>query len=131
MDYKKMKTKELLHLISNQIDNQEVNENNKLVIQDSLKELFNKKCNCVKCYYVKIKKMDQSCNCCGDELICKECDCEHNLTSYRRERIVEVCDKPKFPAGINEIQVKQVKEKGYLDIDTYFASFVVYKVEDV
>ena len=32
-----MKTKELLHLISNQIDNQEVNENNKLVIQDFVK----------------------------------------------------------------------------------------------
>ena len=43
MDYKNMSSKDLIHLISNQALGQNITENNKLVIQDCCKELFEKK----------------------------------------------------------------------------------------
>eukprot|EP01051_Picozoa_sp_SAG22_P025695 SAG22_NODE_7738_length_712_cov_872.908646_1_plen_56_part_10 len=45
MDYKNMECNELIHLISNQVSNEETTEQNKLVIQNCCKELYEKKCD--------------------------------------------------------------------------------------
>ena len=79
MDYKNMSSKDLIHLISNQVLGQNITENNKLVIQDCCKELFEKK---VECGFKRITYMKNKASIHEDEhLLCR---------SRKKERIVEV-----------------------------------------
>jgi hypothetical protein len=79
MDYKNMDTKELLQMISEQVSKEEINEGDKLIIQNVLKELFEKKCSkkYVKVTYYKIKRNTDRYVCptgnCGG-CLCGNCD---------------------------------------------------------
>ena len=129
INYKSMKTDELIHLISNQILNEEVTENNKLVIQDCCKELFTKKetlCKYKKITYVKSKAyFDDNI----DELCC---------STKVRSRIVEVegtdvpfSNRKNFPEGIHHTALDRFNEENYISI-AYGSDvkYTVIKVED-
>lgn len=81
MDYKSMSSKDLIHLISNQALGQNITENNKLIIQDCCKELFEKK---VEVKYKKITYIKNKADMDEDaQLFCR---------SRKKERIVEVVE---------------------------------------
>ena len=70
LDYNKMKTKDIIHLISNQVIGEKVSEQNKLVIQDCCKSLYEKKCSeYVLVHYQKIQRIKKRypCPCDNDD----------------------------------------------------------------
>lgn len=81
-----MKTDEIIHLISNQALNKDMTENNKLIIQNCCKELFEKKCKYKKIYYLKNKaSMNEH-----DDLVCR---------TEEKTRIVEITGDEIFDDG--------------------------------
>ena len=134
MDYKKMNTKELLSLISEQVINEEINENHKLIIQDVLKELFVKKCEKLKkVYYTRTKLIHDD-----DELeqrTSKKVKIMEYITERNDDRGIE---KTHFPLAISKEQIEEVEEEGCLiyswghfgACDTCY-QYTIYKVEDI
>ena len=131
-DYKKMTTKELLSIISEQALNVEVNEGHKLIIQDVVKELFDKNI-CEKyrkvSYYVVRKFNDCSCTECGLDLK-MTCDCDpgSSLWSYPRVRIMPVRKNGEFP---NVLQPCCINNEENRSIDSYRKTYVITKIEDI
>eukprot|EP01051_Picozoa_sp_SAG22_P021306 SAG22_NODE_4656_length_1202_cov_26.854034_2_plen_152_part_00 len=104
-----MDCNELIHLISNQVSNEETTEQNKLVIQNCCKELFEKKCDrkYVRVQYYKTKWLGDrykcptgscgpcGCGSCGDCRVIHpkiKCDCANQLNTTTRFRICKVMD---------------------------------------
>ena len=122
MDYKKMCVKELLHLVSNQVSEQTVTEQNKLVIQDCCKHLFEKMTTkYVKVRYQKWRKIKKRYKCPVDHLECPisigdmigdakhpevECDCA--------ERFGGTCQKVTWHLVICEIEPNSEKSQLFL-----------------
>jgi len=155
MDYKSMNDSDLIHLISNQILNQNITENNKLVIQDCCKELFIKKCDKYKkVTYTVIKKPNSGrneCDCCGSPLMdciqetfmntdtLYECDCERENMDYDRTRIMPtsegagVSGNPMmdFPFMIYLQQIKCYDEGRTCIIHNRKKTYVVTKIEGI
>ena len=131
-DYKKMTTKDLLSLISEQALNVEVNEGHKLIIQDVVKQLFNNN-RCQKyrkvSYYVVRKFNDCSCGECGLDLEATcDCDAESSLMSYPRVRIMPVRKDGNFP---NVLPPRYVNKEADRSIDSYKKTYVITKIEDI
>jgi len=123
-----MNDSDLIHLISNQILNQNVTENNKLVIQDCCKELFIKKCD----KYKKVTYIRSRSNCvicfkCGSSQEAWNCDncsasCDDIAPNRVKTRIVEVIDKGgtfkgHFPEYIYKTIIDKFEECGYYNFD--------------
>ena len=144
MDYKKMTTKELLSLISDQAINEEINEGHKLIIQDVVKELFEKKCEKYKkVSYCVVKKFnDHYCDsCCDDMKQTCNCDNECQFQSYSRSRIMRYLRKGEggttelphenFPNQLHENQLKMFEQNGSYGVDTFRKTYVITKIEDI
>ena len=125
MDYKKMKTDEIIHLISNQALNKNMTENNKLIIQNCCKELFEKKCKYKKIYYLKNKaSMNEH-----DDLVCR---------TVEQIRIVEILEyhraEDPFPQYLHHkaledaIKIKYFTFKNCCIEDI---SYTILKIEDI
>ena len=116
MDYKKMNSKELLHLISNQVSEQQVSEQNKLVIQDCCKELFNKKCKkYVKITYQKWKHIGKRYKCPAGDSECPAGDSDSGIELHPIHKC-DCCDgfgfnrqKVSWHTGIYEIRENDPK----------------------
>tara|TARA_R110000822_G_scaffold289725_2_gene411064 strand:+ start:1030 stop:1440 length:411 start_codon:yes stop_codon:yes gene_type:complete len=134
MDYKNMDTKELLQMISEQVSKEEINEGDKLIIQNVLKELFEKKCEKYKKVHYTRTKLIQD----DDEL---------ELSSSKKVRIMEYIPKRNddrgieethFPLAISKAQIEEIEETGCL-IYTWCCDgvcgtnhqYTIYKVEDI
>jgi hypothetical protein len=150
MDYKNMETKELLHLISNQVGNEEVSEQNKLVIQNCCKELFDKKCDSyVKVYYYKIKRIKDRYKCpTGDCCDCEnpncaerithpliKCDCKNKSKIMRRNTICKVitedgCFLPNCSV-ISAHNVKSFNNNNYYVEDFTDYDCCIIKIEEI
>ena len=129
MDYKKMTADELIRIISNKALNKTLKENDKLVIQDCCKELFEKKCNKYKKFtYVKSKAyFDES-----DELC---------VSSKLKTRIVEIegpdipfSKRKHFPNGIYHTAIENFEEGEQHTLTISQGSdekYVIIKIEDI
>ena len=131
-DYKKMTTKDLLSLISEQALNVEVNEGHKLIIQDVVKQLFNNN-RCQKyrkvSYYVVKKLNDCCCGECGQDLE-MTCNCEppSALMSYHRVRIMPVRKEGVFP---DVLRTCYLNKEAHRAIDDDRKTYVITKIEDI
>jgi hypothetical protein len=130
MDYKKMNTKELLSLISEQVINEEINDGHKLIIQDVLKELFIKKCEKYKkVHYTRTKLTHE------DNEIDLKTSKKVKIMEYITERTDDNFETTHFPLAISKDQIEEVEEKGclvYTWLENYDAyHYVIYKVEDI
>ena len=138
MDFKKMDSKELLHLISNKCDKEEINDGDKLVIQNITKELFNKKCEKYKKVYfirTKIKQYD----------VCEDCGEAEDpeLMSSNKVRIIKYDDKnshlSNFPFILTKRRYDEWAEDGISMIECLERDgekkirhhFLIYKIEDI
>tara|TARA_R110002051_G_scaffold266727_1_gene326529 strand:+ start:437 stop:895 length:459 start_codon:yes stop_codon:yes gene_type:complete len=146
MDYKKMNTKELLSLISEQVINEEINENHKLIIQDVLKELFVKKCEKYKFVHYVVVKIPNNYHCehcCEDfEQKCN-CDGQGEFMSYHRKRVIKYitdndvdigtcrCPQETFPHMLYEQNVKEYNRFGTCSIDEFKKTYIITKIEDI
>jgi hypothetical protein len=153
MDYKNMDTKELLHLISNQVSNEEVSEQNKLVIQNCCKELFEKKCSkkYVKVSYYEVKRTLDRYTCpndkCGSDCGCGNCDecnvkhplikCECKNTNYIRRRISICKVKDSFGSFLPEHNsighkiIEHFNETNHYVEDFYNYDCIISKIEEI
>ena len=121
-----MSADELIHLISNQALNKVMKEQNKLVIQDCCKELFNKK-ETIKNKYKKIHFVENKAKIDDDELYIK---------SKVMSRIVEICDchasECNFPDTMSISELENFNE-GEVVVRHIMGrlSFTILKVEDI
>ncbi len=130
MDYKKMTADELIRIISNKALNKTLKENDKLVIQDCCKELFEKKCHKYKkITYVKSKASYDEC-----EMGLVVCN------TIVKTRIVEVIDRDNLPQHSLRFPEKicnavlEDNERGYItfkNLREEDITFTILKVEDI
>ena len=148
MDYKKMNTKELLSLISEQVINEEINENHKLIIQDALKELYVKKCSIYKkISYQKLEYISERYDCpLGKDNECEclhpkiKCECRDECVSNRMKmtwntRICEVRDGymsfVPHRMGIGHRVIEMFEKNGYYVEDFTGYNLNIMKIEDI
>ena len=154
MDYKKMTTKELIHLISNQVDGEKVSEQNKLVIQDCCKALYDIKCaKYVKVSYQKYNYIGKRYKCPCDRSECQlpdnkhpiiKCGCryESDIVSNRIKMqfmtsICKIDDEPGKRTFIPRIShigfgvIKEFNDRGFYIEDFYGYDLNILKIEDI
>ncbi len=144
INYKSMKTDELIHLISNQILNKDITENNKLVIQNCCKELFTKKCNKYKkVTYIKSRTNFQYCRCCKssqDNWECDNCGADKSDIGENtvKTKICEVVDNDSFtlfPKQISDSIIGKFEARGYYNVDegriNSYTTYTIIKIESV
>lgn len=151
MDYKKMNTQELLSLISEQVINEEINENHKLIIQDVLKELFVKKCSRYKkISYQKLRNLPDRYECplfkdanhdCDVFTHPKlKCDCRENCVSNNMEITWHTCicevrgsysSFIPFRSVIGDRPVKMFEDNGFYVEDFAGYNLNIMKIEDI
>tara|TARA_R110000824_G_scaffold205337_1_gene390169 strand:- start:1065 stop:1544 length:480 start_codon:yes stop_codon:yes gene_type:complete len=142
INYNSMKTDDLIHLISNQILNEEITENNKLVIQDCCKELFTKKCDKYKkITYVKSRTNFQYCRCCGSSQVnweCESCDASNDDIGRNsvKTRICEVVHHDgfhQFPKQITRSIIEKFDRLGHYSHDegtkNSYTTYTIIKIE--
>lgn len=156
MDYKNMDTKDIIHLISNQVG-ETMTENNKLIIQNCCKELFEKKCDkkYVKVHYYETKLygeryrcptgMCQNCDC-GSCEGCNilhpkvKCPCKNKMDTNTRMTICKIMDTETHQDGIFLPKHSQIGKHvithfnrcdSYTDEDYEDTSISILKIEDI
>ena len=151
MDYKNMDTKELLQLISEQVSKEEINEGDKLVIQNCCKELFEKKCSkkYVKVSYYEVKRISNrykcptgkcGCDCGGCDEDDKtthpliKCECKNKNHIRRRNSICMVKDCGAFLPKHNKIGkviIEHFNETNNYVEDFYDYDCIISKIEEI
>jgi len=131
VDYKKMSADELIHIISNKALNKNMKENDKLVIQDCCKELFEKKQTISK--YKKIKYVHS-------KYYWSVCDETDNIHTKIKSRIVQVVsdideeDNVPFPEKIHHKVLERLEEEKYIvfgNYGDYQHTYTILEVEDL
>jgi hypothetical protein len=128
MDYKNMNAEELIRIISNKALNKTMKENDKLIIQDCCKELFEKKCHKYKkITYVKSKATYDECE--MGLIVCN--------TSVKT-RIVEVIDKDnlpphplRFPEKVCDAVLEENDFFTFKNLREEDTTFTILEVEDI
>lgn len=144
INYKTMESDELIHLISNQILNENITENNKLVIQNCCKELYTKKCEKYKkVTYVKSRNNLQYCRCCSssqEEWTCQNCDSSKDDMGLNKvkTRICEVTSNANFntfPKEISSEMINKYERHGYYNVDDgcscSYKAYTIIKIESI
>ena len=152
-----MNAEELIRIISNKALNKTLKENDKLVIQDCCKELYEKKCHkpykIVK-YEVIVKPHSKRPRCkycsaglcdCFDEVYSDfgpnpfMCDCDDSAINYSRERIMRTDENSgtqenpqrNFPNMIWKEHIEEFNVKKYLLIHDGDKSYLITSIEDI
>ena len=121
-----MSADDLIHLISNQALNKEINENHKLVIQDCCKELFKKKETIKK--YRKITYLHSKVKFCDEEQ-------EYICQTKTKTRIVEIEDNNNcgdFPEKLHHSCItRHVKYVTLHNSGCHDQTFTIIEMEDI